>query len=67
MIPESKRAISRPSISAETTIDRAVARLFGGASVPTSGNIICYINVSISSKAFSILFFKSISIPASQW
>lgn len=42
MIPESNRAISRPSIKAETTIDKAVARLFGGASVPTSGNMICY-------------------------
>lgn len=48
--------MSRPSIRPETTIDKAVARLFGCASVPTSGNIICY-NMSAAFLRFPSSFF----------
>lgn len=44
-IPERRRAISIPSKSPETTIERAVARLCGGARSPTRGSINCGVTV----------------------
>ncbi len=38
-IPESRRAISIPSKRPETTIERAVALLCGGARSPTKGSM----------------------------
>jgi hypothetical protein len=39
MVPERVRAMRTPSMRPETTIDRAVARLFGGARSPTRGSM----------------------------
>lgn len=45
MVPDSTRATRTPSISPETTTERAAARREGGARSPTSGSMSCGVTV----------------------